>query len=95
LRDEFAQLSDLGVKIIGVSSDTIKKQAAFKEKYQLPFTLLADNEKKACQAFGVKTTLGFPNRQSFLFQNGQLVWRDLKATPTTQAQDIIEFLKKS
>jgi peroxiredoxin Q/BCP len=39
--------------VLGVSADTPEKQKKFKEKYELPFTLLADPEKKVCSAYGV------------------------------------------
>ncbi len=39
--------------MIGVSADTPEKQKKFKEKYDLPFTLLADTEKKVSNQFGV------------------------------------------
>ena len=39
--------------MLGVSADSVAKQKKFQEKYQLPFPLLADVDKKICQAFGV------------------------------------------
>ncbi len=39
--------------MLGVSADTPEKQAKFKEKYDLPFTLLADSERKVCQLYDV------------------------------------------
>jgi peroxiredoxin Q/BCP len=39
--------------ILGVSPDSVKKHAKFKEKFQLPFTLLADTDKAIATAYGV------------------------------------------
>ena len=39
--------------MLGVSADSVAKQKKFQEKYNLPFPLLADVDKKICQAFGV------------------------------------------
>ena len=39
--------------MIGISADTPAKQKKFKEKYNLPYPLLADVDKKVCKAFGV------------------------------------------
>ena len=39
--------------ILGVSGDSVKKHAKFKEKYNLPFTLLADTDHEICKAYGV------------------------------------------
>ncbi len=39
--------------LLGISADPPAKQKKFQEKYQLPYTLLADTDKKICHAFGV------------------------------------------
>ena len=39
--------------VLGISPDTPQAQKKFKEKYDLPFTLLCDTNKKVAQAFGV------------------------------------------
>lgn len=95
LRDSYAQLTDRGVKIYGVSKDSVKAQKAFREKYKLPFDLLADEDGAVLKAFGVPSTMGFAKRQAFLFKDGKLVWRDLAASTEQQAADVIAFLTKS
>ena len=90
LRDFYAVLTDKGVKILGVSTDTVKAQKAFKEKYKLPFDLLADKDGLIVTAFGVPKTLGFAKRQAFLFKDGKLVWRDLAAATDQQAADVLK-----
>ena len=80
----------------GVSADTPEDQLAFAEKFEIPFTLLADKKGEVIAAFGVPTNdRGFSSRQSFLIKDGKVVWRDLKATPTTQAEDAIAAAKAS
>lgn len=95
LRDDYAKLADKGVRIYGVSKDSVKAQKAFKEKYKLPFDLLADEDGAVVKAFGVPGTLGFAKRQAFLFKDGTLVWRDLSASTGQQAADVLGFLTKS
>ncbi len=92
LRDAYAALTDKGVKVFGVSSDPVKSQKAFREKYKLPFTLLADDDGTVTSAFGVPKTLGFAKRQAFLFKDGKLVWRDLSASTAEQAADVIQAI---
>jgi peroxiredoxin Q/BCP len=61
LRDNYAALQEAGYTIIGVSADTIESHKKFAEKYKLPFSLLADPEKKiisAYQAWGKKKLYG-------------------------------------
>lgn len=53
LRDNYEALQDKGYELLGVSADSPKKQQNFKEKYSLPFPLLADENKEVIKAFGV------------------------------------------
>jgi peroxiredoxin Q/BCP len=93
LRDEFTALTDKGITVIGVSADTVEDQKAFKIKYDLPFTLIADKDGNVIKAFGVPTRPGgLASRQSFLIKGGTVVWRDLEATPKTQAEDALKAL---
>jgi peroxiredoxin Q/BCP len=93
LRDGYAKLQDKGVTILGVSHDSPESQTKFKAKYHLPFTLIADEEKTVINAFGVPTLMGFASRQAFLFKDGVLVWRDLKASTAKQAEDVLKYLE--
>jgi len=92
LRDAFATLTEKGVKVYGVSTDSVKAQKAFKDKYKLPFRLLADEDGKVISAFGVPKTMGFAKRQAFLFKDGKLVWRDLAAATDQQAADVLKVI---
>ena len=89
IRDSYAALTGKGIRVYGVSTDNEKSQKAFQEKYRLPFTLLADTDKKVVTAFGVPTTMGFAKRQAYLFRDGVLVWRDLQAATSEQAAEVL------
>ena len=52
-RDDLKAFTKKGAAVVGVSPDKPAAQAKFKEKYSLPFTLLADEDKAAAQAYGV------------------------------------------
>jgi peroxiredoxin Q/BCP len=52
-RDHLKQFAKKHTAVVGISPDKPSAQAKFKDKYDLPFTLLADEEKAAAQAFGV------------------------------------------
>ena len=93
LRDSYAALTDKGVKILGVSMDGVKAQKAFKDKYKLPFDLLADSEGVVVDAFGVPKTMGFSKRQAYLFKDGKLVWLDVSAATDKQAEDVLKVLE--
>jgi thioredoxin-dependent peroxiredoxin len=52
-RDDFGAYQRAGVTILGVSPDSPGKHTKFKEKYSLPFKLLADEGHKVCELYGV------------------------------------------
>lgn len=52
-RDDYSAYEKVGVVILGVSADSPKSHAKFKQKYHLPFTLLADEDHQVCEKYGV------------------------------------------
>src|SRR5256714_4978417 len=99
-RDEFAEFRKRGAVVLGVSTDSAKKHDNFVEKYQLPFTLVADPEKKIVQSYGVwgpKTFMGVPyvgtSRVTFLIgPDGRIkkIWPKVK--PAAHVKEIVEAL---
>ncbi|WP_150313455.1 thioredoxin-dependent thiol peroxidase [Mesonia mobilis] len=53
LRDNWEVFQEKGYEILGVSADSARRQTNFKNKHELPFPLLADEEKEVINAFGV------------------------------------------
>ncbi|HZP61357.1 MAG TPA: peroxiredoxin [Opitutaceae bacterium] len=96
LRDSYDKLRQRGVTVIGVSTDPASKEKSFKEKEHFPFTLVGDPDQKIIGAFGVPTrgtgSDAIAIRQAYLFKDGKLVWRDLRAKTTMQADDLIKAL---
>lgn len=62
-RDEFAEFTKKGAVVLGVSVDSVKSHAKFVEKYHLPSTLLADEDKKIVAAYGVWGEKSFMGRK--------------------------------
>ena len=99
LRDGYETLTKKGVAVIGVSHDDVAAQKAFKEKYHLPFTLIADTDKTVINAFGVPTKnvplMGeFASRSAYLIKDGKIVYTDYKGTTDKQADAILAELAK-
>lgn len=63
LRDNYSEFTSKGYALLGVSADTQKKQSNFKNKFELPFPLLADEDKKVIEAFGVWGPKKFMGRE--------------------------------
>jgi peroxiredoxin Q/BCP len=62
-RDHFASFKNKGAVVLGVSVDPVKSHARFATKYRLPFPLLADEDRKIVQAYGVWGQKSFLGRK--------------------------------
>jgi len=62
-RDNYSVLKEKGFEVLGVSADNEKKHQKFIDKYDLPFTLLADTEKEIINAYGVWGLKKFMGRE--------------------------------
>jgi len=63
LRDNYTELQDQGFELLGVSADSEKKQSNFKNKYEFPFPLLADEDHTVINTFGVWGPKKFMGRE--------------------------------
>ncbi len=62
-RDDYSAYQQAGVVILGVSPDKPRAHARFKEKFQLPFPLLADEQHQVCELYGVWGRKKFMGRE--------------------------------
>jgi len=62
-RDDYSDYIEAGVTILGVSPDSSKSHGKFKNKFQLPFPLLADEEHNVCELYGVWGQKKFMGRE--------------------------------
>jgi len=103
LRDHFAEFKQLGVEVLGVSVDTEKSHKSFAEKFKLPFTLLADTNKKIVNAYGVwgeKSMYGRKymgtNRVTYLIdESGRIAVVFPKVKPEEHAAEILAMVSKA
>lgn len=99
-RDDFAEFKKRGAVVLGVSTDPVKSHDKFVKKYSLPFTLLADEDKKIVQAYGVWGQKSFMGRKymgthrvTFLIgPDGRIekIWPEVK--PEEHAREVIAAL---
>lgn len=91
-----------GTVVLGISKDSPNVQKKFKDKYSLPYTLLADEDKKLSEAFGVlkeknmygRKTMGI-ERTSFLIDaQGRIAKIFPKVKPEGHAEEVLAALKK-
>jgi peroxiredoxin Q/BCP len=95
LRDGFLALQAAGAVVLGVSADTGQSHKAFAEKFHLPFSLLADPDKRIIGAYGVRMPLlGFAKRVTFLIDRQGIVRKVIRDTRTKDHdQQVLAFLK--
>jgi peroxiredoxin Q/BCP len=66
-RDSHEVFTEAGAQVIGVSSDSVDRHAAFAGRHHLPFTLLSDQKGQVRKQYGVPTTLGvIPGRVTYV-----------------------------
>lgn len=63
LRDHYAELQEAGYELLGVSADSQKKQSNFRDKFEFPFPLLADEDHTVINTFGVWGPKKFMGRE--------------------------------
>jgi len=101
IRDNYPAFKKLGITVFGMSADPVKKHEKFSEKYDLPFTLLSDEEKETLEAYGVwgkKKFMGREymgiSRESFLIDpKGKIVKIYEKVKPAQHAEEVLGDLK--
>ena len=101
-RDDYSLYKDQNIEIIGISPDSVKSHGKFRSKYSLPFTLLADEDHKVCELFGVwgiKKNFGKEYfgvlRTTFLIDgDGQIVKVFKGVKPANHSKEVIEAFRK-
>lgn len=99
-RDNYSSYEERDIVILGVSPDSVKKQAKFKTKYNLPFTLLDDSDHEVSEAYGVWGLKKFRGREymgvhrtTYLIDaEGKIVAVFEKVKPDEHSQEILEAL---
>ncbi len=100
-RDDYSAYQKSGVTILGVSPDSVKSHVKFKQKYQLPFPLLADEDHQVCNVYGVWGLKKFAGREyegvlrtTFLIDSHGKVARVFEnVRPTEHSAEVLEALK--
>ena len=102
-RDSYRQIQKTGAALLGISPDTPSAQKKFADKEALPFTLLADAEKKVAIAYGVlqeknmygKKVMGIARTTFVISRDGKIQHIFEKVKPEGHADQVLEYLKES
>ena len=99
--EAYDEFKSRNIEVIGISKDSVASHVKFAEKYNLPFILLSDPERKAIDAYGVwqekkmcgKVSMGVVRTTFIIGENGNIETIMPKAKPDTNAAEILEMLK--
>ncbi len=102
-RDTYKQMQKSGAVLLGISPDTSKAQKKFQDKFKLPFSLLADADKKVANAFGVvqeknmygKKVMGVVRTTFVIGPDGKIQHIFPKVKPEGHAVEVLAYLKES
>lgn len=98
----YERFKGINAVVIGVSRDSVASHVRFAEKYDLPFVLLSDPERKAIEAYGVwqekknygKVSMGVVRSTYVIDEEGVIEKVMPKVKPDTNAEEILEYLTK-
>ena len=100
IRDAWGEFEARGAVVLGVSPDTVESHVKFRDKYGLPFTLLADPDHEVAELYGVwgertyqgKTYLGIERSTFVIDAEGTLVSVMRRVKPDAHADDVLAAL---
>lgn len=101
IRDAWDEFERRGAVVLGVSPDSATKHVKFKEKYGLPFTLLADEDHAVSESYGVwveksmagKTYMGVERSTFVIDAEGNVATVIRRVKPDTHAAQVLEALQ--
>lgn len=100
-KDQNKSIEKLDAVVLGISPDSVAKHEKFIDKFNLPFLLLADEDKKACQDYGVwveksmygRKYMGVARTTFIISKDGKIAEVFEKVKPKGHAQEVINILK--
>lgn len=100
LRDNFPKFKKMKAVVLGISADSVQKHGKFAGKYELPFTLLADEDKKIIESYGVwaekkfmgRTYMGILRNSFLIDPTGKIAKIYEGVKPELHAEEVLEDL---
>ncbi|MCA9582703.1 MAG: peroxiredoxin [Myxococcales bacterium] len=93
-RDAWDRFEEVGAGVVGVSTDDVESHRKFASEHELPFPILADEDGKIADAYGVPTTLGFARRMTFLIDRHGIIRRVFEdVDPAVHAEEVLRAIE--
>ena len=102
MRDFNSQFEQNNTVVVGISNDPVKSHLRFKEKHELPFLLLSDEQHKVCEKYGVwqlkklygREYMGLVRSTFLIDAKGKLVRQWLKVKVKGHADEVLSEVKE-
>ena len=102
-RDNLPSFDKINAVVLGVSPDSVKSHDKFIKKFELPFILLSDEDKKICEAYGVwveksmygRKYMGVERSTFIINSDGKLSHIFRKVNPKAHHEEVLEALKST
>lgn len=100
IRDQFPRFDAKGATVLGVSPDSVESHTRFHQKYDLPFSLLADTDHELAEAYGVwvlkknygREYMGIERSTFLIDEEGRIERIFHKVSPAEHAEDLLQAL---
>jgi peroxiredoxin Q/BCP len=100
IRDAWGEFEQRGAVVLGVSPDGVRSHEKFRDKYELPFPLLADEDHSVAEAYGVwvektmagRTYMGVERSTFVIDADGTVAKVMRRVKPDTHADDVLAIL---
>ena len=101
-RDSFSRIRKAGAMVFGISRDPVASHQKFKAKLELPFSLLADEEGKMCEAYGVwkeksmygRKYMGIERTTVLIDEKGKIIHVFPKVSVAGHVDEVLEILER-
>jgi peroxiredoxin Q/BCP len=94
-RDGIEVFSDLGVRLVGISPDSVESHREFRKKHDFPFVLLSDASLEVAQAWGCKGALGMKRAVFLVDEDGTVRYAHIEALALfrRRAEELVEVIR--
>jgi peroxiredoxin Q/BCP len=100
-RDHYLEIEERNATVLGISPDNVKSHQRFKTKYNLPFTLLVDDEHKVAEAYGVwgqksmmgRKYMGIIRSHFVIDEEGRIADAQVNVSPKDSVERALKALK--
>jgi len=95
MRDGMKGFEELGIQVLGVSTDSVKSHEGFRDKFNLNFPLLSDKGRSIVKAYGVESDHGSARRVTFLIDRSGIIRHIWEKVDTARHSDeVIEKVRE-